>query len=448
MNKSKPFSLPRSLPSGFLLIEEIGQGGMGLVYRGLRTSDDEPVAVKMLHTADDPALTGRFMREVRILAGMESPHIVDVLSFGRTPEGEIFMVMEYLRGKNLDELLKGQGRLSTGQSGHIAKQIALALHAVHEAGIVHRDLKPGNVMLIERDDDPLFTKILDFGIAKHAGEGRSEYTATGVVMGTLSVMAPEQLLGSPVDARTDIYALGGLLYKMVTGTYPFGQGGKKNTVKQILREIPEKPSLRAPDAKIPAALDHLIGTCLQKDPDQRCANMEVVLAALADLGLPAPESLPAPPESLESLKAMSLKDAAALAFPETGDRTMETPFSPADLSHPDDITESGEVRVEDLLEDAAPRGGTLPSIVRQMVESTDVSADLPQMLQQSTEILVPDTDPVGSNLRRAAAWDPHGDTLISEKPKESLPNAHVQGPQKAVPKMRGRKKRNAQKSEK
>jgi serine/threonine protein kinase len=470
MNHPRHFSLPRDLPAGFRIIEEIGRGGMGVVYRGVRISNDELVAVKMLHSNDDPTQVGRFMREVRILAGMQSPHIVDILSFGRTLEEEIFMVMEHLQGDNLDVVLAREHRLEPGLVGHIALQVAQGLHAVHEAGIVHRDLKPGNVMLITTPDDPHFVKILDFGIAKHAGEGRSEHTETGMVMGTLGAMSPEQLLGDALDGRADVYALGVLMYQMLTGTRPFEDGRDKNLVKMILTQWPPMPGELLGDGSVPKALDDIIGLCLQKDRNDRHRDMAALAQALEAADLPAPRKLQTTKKDAKAAGRLSLGDAARMAFPNLGETTDKNPlfqagmgvnvematqgfteesekassrvdsgvFADAAPKAPSPSDEGPEESDDSMLfdpnMDAAPLGDAPTPLDRPGIEVTTehtVNQErLSGVFDQSTEL---QQNPLADTLPGARPYipgevaNPVSDTQISSKRKESLPDAFVVG---------------------
>jgi serine/threonine protein kinase len=275
-------TLPRELDSGHVLVEEIGRGGMGVVYRGLDTTNMTPVAVKMLALRSDPTADERMFREARILAQIKNPHVVELLEYGRTPNGEIYLIMEFLDGIPLSEHMHLKKALSLSATVHIAKQIAQGVEAAHGLGMVHRDLKAANIMVVDGEDNPLLVKVLDFGVAKHAGEGKSSLTKTGMVMGTLPSMSPEQLLGEPVDERTDVYALGALMYAMVTGHPPHEGNDDKNIVHQILRGVPIAPSKRLPAKSIPSHFDQIILRALEKAPSKRFGSMQALLEALRE----------------------------------------------------------------------------------------------------------------------------------------------------------------------
>ncbi len=257
----------------------IGEGGMGLVYRAMHTALNKPVAIKVLQreaSQDEEVLT-RFTREAQSASSIGNQHIVDVSDFGVLEDGAVYFAMEYLEGQDLIEAIDSAQRMSSARAIHIAKQLCRALSAAHGAGIVHRDLKPENVFLVDRGEDPDFVKILDFGIAKVA-DGQHRITRAGEVFGTPHYMSPEQCQGQDVDARTDIYALGVLLYEMVTGDVPHDADTMMGILTKQLYEDPVPPSIKC--AQVPAALEQVIMRCLLKDPDLRYASMAELLADL------------------------------------------------------------------------------------------------------------------------------------------------------------------------
>src|SRR5581483_937740 len=198
--------------------------GMGAVYEVEHGPLGKRLAAKLLlpEFLRSATLLERFRREARAASATGHENIVEVTDLGETRGGLPFLVMELLNGRTLGTELKS-GPLAPGRAVHVARQMLAALKAAHARGIVHRDLKPENIFLIQRGGDPDFVKVLDFGICKWPGEGEavSELTATGQVVGTPSYMAPEQARGGAVDARADVYAVGAILYRMVTGERPF-----------------------------------------------------------------------------------------------------------------------------------------------------------------------------------------------------------------------------------
>ncbi len=200
----------------------LGTGAVGLVYRCRHLVLDKTLAVKVLRPdfARDAEVSARLVNEAKAASAIGSPHIVETVDFGRLADGSAFFVMEYLEGNPLTALIDGREPLSADDVLHIGIQIADALASAHAAGIIHRDLKPDNVFIITRGDDKRFVKVLDFGIAKLARAER-KLTRAGQIYGTPHYMSPEQAAGRNTDARTDVYAVGIILYEMVTGRVPF-----------------------------------------------------------------------------------------------------------------------------------------------------------------------------------------------------------------------------------
>ena len=264
----------------------IGAGGMGEVYRALDTRLDRTVAIKILagHVAADPDLRARFEREARAIAALDHPHICVVYDVGQQ-DGLNFLVMQHLDGETLAaRIARTNTGLPLAQALTIAIQVAHALDRTHRAGITHRDLKPANIMLTKAG-----AKLLDFGLAKLRGQVvpismssmtrlPTPGTATGTILGTMHYMAPEQVEGKDADARSDIWALGAVLYEMVTGRRPFNGDTPASVIGAILRDEPPPPSARQP--LTPRALDHTVERCLVKDPDKRWQNVGDVASEL------------------------------------------------------------------------------------------------------------------------------------------------------------------------
>ncbi|MEM7139209.1 MAG: serine/threonine-protein kinase, partial [Myxococcota bacterium] len=254
-------------------------GGMGLVYRVTHTKLDKPLAIKVLRSENirDDDVLARFQREAQSASNIGNEHIVDIHDFGTLPDGSTYFVMECLEGVDLIDALDDAVRLSETRAVHIARQICIALGAAHDAGIVHRDLKPENVFLTRRGDDPDFVKVLDFGIAKVSNRPH-RLTRDGEVLGTPHYMSPEQCAGDEVDHRTDIYALGVLLYEMVTGHVPHDADTMMAILSKQMYEDPVPPRTRVPG--ISAELERVILCSLEKKPDQRYATMQAMEADL------------------------------------------------------------------------------------------------------------------------------------------------------------------------
>jgi eukaryotic-like serine/threonine-protein kinase len=260
------------------ILELVGLGGAGEVYRALDLSQKREVALKILSERAEPDMVLRFVREARALALLRHPHIVEVYGSG-VDQGLRYIVMELMPGATLRERLQGVasngGGLPWREAVTIARQVAAALGHAHAQGIIHRDVKPGNVMF----DGEGKAKLADFGLA-HLSEA-SAMTRTGTVIGTVLYLSPEQAVGRPVDPRSDLYALGCVLYEMVTGQSPFSGPTAVSVIYKHLNEQP--PRLRQVDASLPPALDAIVERLLQKDPARRFQSAEELVIALDGL---------------------------------------------------------------------------------------------------------------------------------------------------------------------
>ncbi|MFK7988018.1 MAG: serine/threonine-protein kinase [Sandaracinaceae bacterium] len=278
------------LDNRYEVLKQLGEGGMGTVYEARHRFLKTHVAIKLLKHADDEESLERLKREAQSASAIGNQHIVDVRDFGRTPDGTVYVAMELVEGEELFKLLQ-RGPLEWPRAVHIAKQIAQALGAAHAAGIVHRDLKAENVLLCERDGDADFVKVVDFGIAMI--EGTSRITMAGRVMGTPQYMSPEQCAGVKVDHRTDIYALGILMFEMVTSKVPFNHADLAKLIQMQLSEAPRAPSAVNPFAELPAGYDAVVLRCLEKRSKDRYPDMAAVLDALEHIEEPVALAAPA-----------------------------------------------------------------------------------------------------------------------------------------------------------
>lgn len=275
--------------SHYQILEKLGTGGMGEIYRALDPRLNRVVAIKVLASgmSADPARRRRFVQEAQTASGLNHPNIITIHDVVSEPGAE-YIVMEYVAGKTLLDLIP-KGGLRVPQLLNYGVQMADALSAAHAAGIIHRDLKPGNVMVT----DSGLVKVLDFGLAKLergpatiAGDDietvvQEAMTVEGSIMGTVSYMSPEQAQGKRVDTRSDIFSFGVLLYEMATGARPFGGDSAIQTLSSILRDEPKPMALVAPD--VPARLQEVIMRCLRKDPDERWQTMKDLQSALTAL---------------------------------------------------------------------------------------------------------------------------------------------------------------------
>ena len=206
-------------------LEQLGEGGMGIVYRGIQPMIGKSVAIKVLRPefADDPRQVQRLLDEARAVNSIGHPGIVDIFAFNKLPDGRQYFVMELLDGHSLEEVLRLSGKLKAYEVIPILEQAMAALDAAHGAGVIHRDLKPSNLFLVDLPDDTRVLKLLDFGLAKSASapNGSTPQTSTNLVVGTPAYMAPEQARGHEVSPRTDLYAMGVVAYELLTGKVPF-----------------------------------------------------------------------------------------------------------------------------------------------------------------------------------------------------------------------------------
>jgi serine/threonine protein kinase len=284
----------------------IGEGGMGVVYRARHVVIEKPVAIKVLYDrfARQKEMVEQFIVEAKAASRIRHPNIIDVTDFGQSPEGMVFLVMEYLDGESLEERLRRVRRLPVFEAVNIVKQVASGLGAAHELGIVHRDLKPANIFLcsregrrriVRRTEDAAgarftvesersydFVKLLDFGVAKFMDLGPSLATRAGVFCGTPHYLSPEQAQEKPATERSDVYALGAVFYEMVTGSVPFdGSSLLEILTGHVAGEL-VAPSQRAADAGIKPQVDAVIRKCLEKDPARRFASADELGEALGE----------------------------------------------------------------------------------------------------------------------------------------------------------------------
>ena len=269
----------------YVIERELGKGAFGTVFRARHTITGRSVALKLLHPhlAKDAEVVERFFREARAAASTQSPHIVDVLDAGfDSPTRSPFLALELLDGVDLEGYLATHGRLRFVDAARIAEEICLGLDAAHRRGIVHRDLKPANVFLVRREGAPSQVKILDFGMSKLASSrGQGFDTGANVIMGTPLYMAPEQLQGGArdADARVDLYAVGAILYQMISGQLPHDGTSLEGLLVNKLSQSTVDVSLSVPG--VPLAISQVIARCLEPSAERRAADASEVARELA-----------------------------------------------------------------------------------------------------------------------------------------------------------------------
>lgn len=298
-------SMPASLQSRYRMIREIGQGSFGVVYlvEDLQTSEQRALKVLLPWAAADEKLRHRLRREARLASSLTGKHVVRTYEVGETPDPNVYLVMEYLEGRDLTEVLEAENKLTPTRVESIARQMLVALSDAHRMGIVHRDLKPQNVFLCPTPDGGEVVKVFDFGIAKVTGAGAltetAKLTISGGVMGTPAYMSPEQCRGEMLTPSSDLYSLGILLYELLTGNVPFDHD---NPV-QILLMHHSKPAPPLPPEIAWTHLGKAIMHALEKNADDRFASADEFLAVLN--GQPVPPRAPqkAPPEAKKTPQA-------------------------------------------------------------------------------------------------------------------------------------------------
>jgi serine/threonine protein kinase len=406
--------LPRDLGGVYRLTHVLGEGGMGVVYGGQHLALQRQVAVKMIRMAlaDKPEIKEqalkRFLREARAIASIDSPHVVHVHDFGRTETDDYYLVMDYIEGGSLHDLLRRFGKFPAELAIHVGIQVAKAIGAAHNNGIIHRDLKPSNVMVTEKEDNPFYVVVLDFGLAKSLQGDETVLTQTGHTIGTADTMAPEQIKESEaVDHRCDIYSFGVVLYNLVTGKRLFDAPSFTAMCFHHVYETPLTPLERVKDLNISQAFNDIIMKCLEKNPNDRFSSMKDAVKALSDL---------------EDQKTVSLETIERMPLREHND----TPNSKSDIGQSDDAKPHA---VDDVFFDAE----TMDHTAAQDLLAPEVSADslavtvrnqqpnwspaqMPTKIQAMTPPTVPDETSWTEHDLYQTANTQDGLQMISPKP--------------------------------
>lgn len=275
----------RSLGGGrFEMGQLLGSGSAGDVYRATHNALRRAVAVKVLHPSLEASkdFGARFHAEALAVSRLDHPNVLRVLDYGQEPEGMLYIVMELLEGRDLDSVLRDDGPLELTRLVDLVSQACAGIAHAHDAGVIHRDVKPENIVLVSRTDDDgvahEHVKVCDFGIAS---QGSVSAQTPGALVGTPAFMAPEQIRGEAVDARTDVYAIGCVLYELATGKVPFDGDDPVKVLERHLTEAPKAPSVHRPE--LGELFDHLVLGCLAKDPRERPATARVLRGDLRRL---------------------------------------------------------------------------------------------------------------------------------------------------------------------
>ena len=296
---------PGEVVSGRYRIQHaLSQGGMGAVYLGEQISLGRPVALKVIlpHHEDHDALRARFEHEARAVCQLHHPNIITYHDYGHDEDGRPYLVMEYLQGYPGTDFVYNPPVPTLEACAHVLGQLASALAEAHARGIIHRDLKWSNAMVVPQGHDPLFTKLIDFGILKVAldgssGDQRRELTRTGVLLGTPQYMSPEAICGQPLDGRADQYSLGVMAYELFTGRRPFESESRLELLRQHVQDPPPPMRDIGPARGEHPALEAAIRRALAKSPGDRFPTISAFHAALARaVGLAEPSAAAAAPQ--------------------------------------------------------------------------------------------------------------------------------------------------------
>jgi serine/threonine-protein kinase len=377
--------LGKTIAGRYRIEKKLGEGGMGAVYLAEHVMIEKKVAIKILsgdysHRGE---ILARFAQEAKAASRIGHPNIIGVTDFGPGGDGPVFIVMEYLQGRDLRHHLTGP--MEAHRIAVIMGQVLLALEAAHKKGIVHRDLKPENIFLVEREGVSDLVKLLDFGIARVSSpsERPARLTRTGTIFGTAEYMSPEQARGNPTDGRADVYAAGCILYELLTGHVPFEADSFMGVLRRQVEEAPVPPSQRAPERGITPALETVVLRALEKEREARYASASEMLEALAvAMGEPVPVDTtpPEPPPEpgprarrwwMAAPVVALLAGGAWLALPSRPQRPAETPAPPIAVAPPPAA--------------AAPAPATTPA--ESGAKATIVSIPSGAQVRRGTEVL-------------------------------------------------------------
>ena len=329
LEKTGDSLLGQVLAGKYRMDQRLNEGGMGAVYRGTHVLMDKTVAVKVLRPvlAADEKIVARFSREARAASRISHPHALSVTDFGESEDGVVFLVMEYLDGKTLKEIIREDGPMPLPRVVEIIRQVGGALDAAHDQGVVHRDLKSENIMLLN-SAGPDYAKVLDFGIAKikePMGTYDPGLTAPDLVIGTPQYMSPEQCSqASEIDARSDLYSLGVIIYEMLVGHVPFT--GKSPTAIMMKHMQEEVPSILKERPDLPSGVERVMGKAMAKRPDDRYQHVgDLVNDLTVAGGMEASTVTPVPTTSATHRIVVPTHSSAERALAEPDEETAVRP---------------------------------------------------------------------------------------------------------------------------
>ncbi|MBW2262041.1 MAG: serine/threonine protein kinase [Deltaproteobacteria bacterium] len=336
----------------------IAEGGMGAVYEGANRDIGRKVAIKFLHRSisENPQYLTQFENEARIAASLGHRNIVDVLDMGVTASGMFYLVMEFLQGDGLSDLLEKTVRLPYPWAADITIQILEALSEVHAVSVVHRDLKPENVLLVHQRDGSMTVKILDFGVSCLGRRGRLDReSSTGTVIGTPLYMSAEQAMGLPINHRSDLYSVGVMLYEMLSGSYPFVAEDPHEILKKIVYEKPMPLGKHA--VTVPPGLEAVVMWAIAREQEERFADADEFIDALLPFRDPEPSGTVEPAVAArERPAAPALIDIHDIATPVTAPDAVTMDARPATSWQVDvqGIPAGSDVYVDDVLMPGRP----------------------------------------------------------------------------------------------
>jgi serine/threonine-protein kinase len=328
----------------FKILSVIARGGMGKVYKAEQAPLGRICALKVLspkYEGDrDPEFHKRFFLEASTAAKLTHPNTVTIFDYGQDGDDLYFIAMEFIEGRTLHRVLRDEGPFVEQRVAHVAGQICRSLREAHALGVVHRDLKPGNILLTDRGDEQDNVKVLDFGLVKDVSGEAEDLTQAGLFMGSPKYMAPEQILGGEITARTDIYSLGIMMYEMLTGRVPFDRGASVGTLMAHVNDVP--PPMRQVNAKLSLskAMDGIVARCLEKDASKRFASMKDLLNALKRVGTEDGSLLTDTHESMPIARVDMLGAPSYRGGADSGPQTTSISLAPGDSRLSSQISDS------------------------------------------------------------------------------------------------------------